>query len=180
MQVQFPPHVWKATNRCVSHADALSSLFRAPFLHENHASKNEHAYQDGSKGLSRTKGLQGDSWGEKGSEGGWAASPWLRKTLTQPVLVSNWESDSKQRGHQPTLHAPGAGADPTFRGARAGGVRGVAAHAAVQGAPEAAALEHRQGEPPHAGLVVELPALRHGAALGVRCALLAHEARVDP
>lgn len=68
----------------------------------------------------------------------------------------------------------------TFRGPRVGGVRGVAADAAVQRAAEAPALEHGEREPPQAGVVVELPALRHDAALHVARALLAHEARVDP
>lgn len=56
----------------------------------------------------------------------------------------------------------------------------MAADAAVQRAAEAPALEHGEREPPQAGVVVELPALRHDAALHVARALLAHEARVDP
>lgn len=56
----------------------------------------------------------------------------------------------------------------------------MATQAAVKRASEAPALEHRQGEPAHAGLVVELPTLRHHAALDVTLALLTHEARVGP
>ena len=56
----------------------------------------------------------------------------------------------------------------------------MATQAAVKRASEAPALEHRQGEPAHAGLVVELPTLRHHAALDVTLALLTHEAGVDP
>lgn len=35
----------------------------------------------------------------------------------------------------------------------------MAAHAAVEGAAEAAALKHGQGEPPHTCVVVKLPTL---------------------
>ena len=56
----------------------------------------------------------------------------------------------------------------------------MAAQAAVQRAAEAPALEHRQRELAHAGLMVELPALRHDAALDVGLALLTHETRVNP
>lgn len=109
------------------------------------------------------------------------------KILTRPV--SSQRSDScKFGGSQSPLatvpRAPRPGPARrrvcTFRGPRVGGVRGVAADAAVQRAAEAPALEHGEREPPQAGVVVELPALRHDAALHVARALLAHEARVDP
>lgn len=105
------------------------------------------------------------------------------KTPTQPVSGQRNGSCKRGRSRRPLWPSPRPRAHRricTFRGPRVGGVRGVAADAAVQGAAETPALEHGQREPPHAGFVVELPALRHDAALHVPRALLAHETRVDP